>query len=430
MKTAVIGLGVEGKKATISLLKQGFEVYATDLSADISLNDLDLDNSDRNRLTIELGSNEYDKIIACDSIVLSPGLWNSEIAIKLKKSGKLINEVLNNHESLFKIAITGTNGKTTTALILKDILENAGKKVLIGGNAGGGFSGYCDLILKTENKEYNGDNLDENKLNKNEDWDVMIIEVCDMTLDYCKYVFNIDLIGFTNMGNDHMNVHESFEKYKSKLMNFFKNKTIFINNDDINFNDYVKYSKEVIPYKKSDDEIKLIGEFNKLNVGLAEEIAKYMNISEEIIRNTVKNFEAVEGRIQLFDLNKSKIYIGKTDNSDAVKLVLDENNFSAVFIGTSRLNETHRLDILDEVVKNNPDKLFLFNGLNDDFSQSINRLNSLHFNGEIKILKTIEEVIDCILECSNLYNSAIFVGGNGQEKIINIQNRLKNISGN
>ena len=251
MKAAIIGLGVEGKKALNSLLKNGWEVYATDLNINVNLDDLPISLSTvdispqkdkisfkKDNLSIELGYNNQDTIESCDAVVLSPSIWGSKIAEHYRNTGKLLCDVKTKHRKLFSIAVTGTNGKTTTVSMIKEILENAGKKVLVGGNAGGGFEGYYDLVLEAEN----------------EDYDVLLVEVCDMTVGFCSYCFDFDLIALTNMGNDHMNVHGSMESYKNSLKGFFTNKTIFINENQeykeefeslLNDYSFVKYEGSV-----------------------------------------------------------------------------------------------------------------------------------------------------------------------------------------
>ena len=127
--------------------------------------------------------------------------------------------------------------------MIKDILENAGRKVLVGGNGGGGFSGYYDLILEASEGEY----------------DILLVEVCDMTLDFCKYSFDFDMIGLTNIGNDHMDVHKTIANYKNSLVRFFTGKTIFTAyNQDFN-TDFKDAAYKAIPYFVYQDELQLIG---------------------------------------------------------------------------------------------------------------------------------------------------------------------------
>ena len=294
--------------------------------------------------------------------------------------------------------------------MLKNILENAGRKVLVGGNAGGGFSGYYDLILEANYGDY----------------DVLLVEVCDMTLDFARYCFDFDYIGLTNIGNDHMDVHKTIANYKNSLVRFFSQKTIFTQfNQDFN-SDFKESSEHTIHYFPYQDELKLVGKFNLLNAGLASAIARELKISKEVIIDTLCDFKAVDGRLDVYKINDASVYVGKTDNSDAIASILSEKDFYAVFIGTSRRNEEHRLDILDVVVNYNPEVIVLFPGLDDTFDIAIYRLNSLGYMGNIITVNSIDEIIGLVAEYS--HQEAILIGGNGQDVIMDIQERIRLIS--
>ena len=245
MKAAVIGLGVEGKKAVNSLLSHGWEVYATDLNSNVDLSDLELPMISMNlvsggetvsivsdNLTVDLGFSNSSAIEECDAIAISPSMYGGSFADKLLEKVKLLSNVVTKHKDIFTIGITGTNGKTTSVHMLKSILENAGKKVLVGGNGGGGFSGYYDLILEASNDDY----------------DILLVEVCDMTLDFCNYCFDFDMVGLTNIGNDHMDVHKTIANYKNTLVRFFESKTVFTAfNQDFNaLPDHVKKELQIM----------------------------------------------------------------------------------------------------------------------------------------------------------------------------------------
>ena len=423
MRAAVIGLGVEGKKAVNSLLKHGWDVYATDLNIDVDLDGLDLPNLSMNliednqsvsivgdRITVDLGfSNSY-AIEECDAIAISPSMFGGAFANRLLESNELLSDVVCGHRNLFTIGITGTNGKTTTVHMLKSILEDAGRKVLVGGNGGGGFSGYYDLILEANEGDY----------------DILLVEVCDMTLDFANYCFDFDMVGLTNIGNDHMDVHKTIANYKDSLVRFFSNKTIFTAyNQDFN-SDFKESASQTIPYFAYQDELKLFGKFNLLNAGLAAAMAKELKVPKEIIRQSLANFNAVEGRMDVYKINDADVYVGKTDNSDALASILAERNFYALFIGTPRHHEEHRLDILDVAVQYNPEVIVLFPGLDDTLDIAIYRLNSLGYMGNIITVNTLDQIIELVAEYS--HEDAILIGGNGQETIIEIQERIKLIS--
>lgn len=425
MRAAVIGLGVEGKKAFNSLINHGWDVYASDLNVNVDLSGLDIPKLDMelikrgdsfsfisSNFVLDIGFTNPDEIDDCDAIAISPSMWGGSFASKIVENGKLLCDVLTKHRDLFTIGITGTNGKTTTVHMLKEILENAGKKVLVGGNGGGGFEGYYDLILEANEKDY----------------DILLVEVCDMTLDFANYCFDFDIVGLTNMGNDHMDVHKTVANYKNSLVRFFKDKNIVIAYNQDFKADFIDSASNSIPYFESQEELQVFGEFNRCNAGLATAIAIELKIKKNIIKESLNNFKAVAGRLDVYPLNDSLIYIGKTDNSDALASVLAENNFYAIFIGTPRPHEKHRLDILDEVVKYNPEVIVLFPGLDDNFEVAKYRLNSLNYEGRVEIATSLDEIITLVAEFS--HEEAMLIGGNGQDVIIDIQERIRLLSQN
>ncbi|WP_283390002.1 Mur ligase family protein [Methanobrevibacter woesei] len=425
MRAAIIGLGVEGKKAFNSLINHGWDVYASDLNVNVDLSGLDIPKLDMelikrgdsfsfisSNFVLDIGFTNSDEIDDCDAIAISPSMWGGSFASKIVENGKLLCDVLTKHRDLFTIGITGTNGKTTTVHMLKEILENAGKKVLVGGNGGGGFEGYYDLILEANEKDY----------------DILLVEVCDMTLDFANYCFDFDIVGLTNMGNDHMDVHKTVANYKNSLVRFFKDKNIVIAYNQDFKADFIDSASNSIPYFESQEELQVFGEFNRCNAGLATAIAIELKIKKNIIKESLNNFKAVAGRLDVYPLNDSLIYIGKTDNSDALASVLAENNFYAIFIGTPRPHEKHRLDILDEVVKYNPEVIVLFPGLDDNFEVAKYRLNSLNYEGRVEIATSLDEIIALVAEFS--HEEAMLIGGNGQDVIIDIQERIRLLSQN
>ena len=287
MKAAVIGLGVEGKKAVSSLLKHGWEVYATDLNVDVDLSELDLpqlslDMIDEKQtvsivgdnITVDLGFSNSFAIEQCDAIAMSPSMFGGSFADRLLDDGELLSDVVTKHKDIFTIGITGTNGKTTTVHMLKNILENAGYNVLVGGNGGGGFSGYYDLILEANDG----------------DFDILLVEVCDMTLDFADYCFDFDMVGLTNIGNDHMDFHKTIANYKNSLVRFFRDKTIFTAfNQDFN-SDFKDSASKTIPFFEYHDKLQVFGKFNLLNAGLSAAIANELRIPKDVIKSTLEEF--------------------------------------------------------------------------------------------------------------------------------------------
>ena len=227
---AVVGLGVEGRSALKSLLDRNMDVYASDL-------DLDIPIEPQDGLEIDLGFHNFEKIRSADAVVISPSLWNLNSFKSFQNNDKLLSDVFTHHKSTLTIGVTGTNGKTTTCLMITSILQKAGYKVLVGGNAGGGFHGYTEIILEAENNDY----------------DVMVVEVCDMTLNFCRGSFDLDLVVVTNQGKDHLDIHQSQNNYLNSLREFIMDKETILNQDDPLLVELGKSSSEVHYFHKDNE---------------------------------------------------------------------------------------------------------------------------------------------------------------------------------
>jgi UDP-N-acetylmuramoylalanine--D-glutamate ligase len=402
MKVAVVGLGNEGKNALRSLLNRGHHVYASDMNKNIELDHF-------NCADVDLGHHDLQRISSADAVVLSPGLWNTELAKKIRSKTKTLSDVLKNHKYIFTIGVTGTNGKTTTSFMIKEILENAGLNVLIGGNAGGGFKGYTELILKASSERSK--------------YDAMVVEVCDMTLDFCDQTFDFDVVVVTNIGNDHMNFHKSLENYGKSICKFLKGKKAVLNGKDRFLSDMKDCADETFFFSKYNGELNIFGEFNRQNAAAALTAVKIMEIPEKDAEEALKNFKGVEGRTSNFKIHDSNLVIGKTDNADATAAVLNEVNFNVIIIGTPRKGENCRLNTLKEVSKVNPQVVAIFPGLDNTTDLAAEVLVDSGYRGRIQVLKNVEEVVNFTLKCAKQYKN-IFIGGNGQKRLIEIENEL------
>lgn len=407
MKISVVGLGVEGQKATISLLKRDYDVYSSDINKDIDLSLLQSSGFDENiNLDLEVGSHNLDKIFKSDAVSVSPSLFNKKICKDIIERDIFISDIFTKHKSVKTIAVTGTNGKTTTTHMIYKILKNNGYKVAIGGNGGGGFSGYNELLLDANENDY----------------DYMVIEVCDMTLAFCSYVFDIDIVVVTNIGYDHMDVHGSIEQYTQEVAEFIKDKPAILNCNDENLVKIKDESSNPLLFNIYDGDLNLFGKFNLKNADAAYMTCQYLGINTDEIKKSLAEFEAVKGRTKKIIYNTNEVITGKTDNVDALKAVLDEERFDILIIGTPRKYETCRYNILDYIKSYKPDTLIIFPGLEDTTYDYIEYLNNIGYNKDMMVLKNIDDIIRYI---NSKQNSKIFIGGNGQEKITKITSMLE-----
>ena len=407
MKVAVLGLGMEGKNAVKSILDYGYHVYASDIDKDVDISEFENLNLD-----LDLGKHDCAKIDETDAVVISPSLWNRPIAKSIRAKKELLSDVLNAHKSIFTIGVTGTNGKTTTCYMINSILEKSGLNVLLGGNAGGGFDGYTKLVLEASQHDY----------------DIIIVEVCDMTLDYASQVFDLDMVLVTNIGYDHMDFHGSLENYERSICKFLNGKKLAVLNEkDDMLVSCVDCADETFLFGSDMIKLKLFGTFNQENASGALKVAELLGISPIISKEVLSNFNGVTGRIKTINYNGSNIVVGKTDNPDAISAAFNGVKMDVIIIGTPRKDEKWRYNILKEVSNAKPILVALFPGLDSTTDTAKEILRSYGYDGVICILEEVSEVVELALKCTEKYKN-IFIGGNGQKKIISIQNALIELS--
>jgi UDP-N-acetylmuramoylalanine--D-glutamate ligase len=203
MKALVVGLGRSGVAATKLLCKKGIKVTVTD-----ELNKSDLKDSLEMLKGFdfhsELGKHVLKTFCEQDFIVVSPGV---RLDIKpLQQAEKAKVPILSEIELACQfisepvIAVTGTNGKTTTSTMIAEMLQAGGKTVFLGGNIGTPLSEYAIRRDKT-------------------DW--VVAEVSSFQLDTTS-TLKPHIAVFLNIAPDHLDRYGTFDEYvqaKMKLKN-------------------------------------------------------------------------------------------------------------------------------------------------------------------------------------------------------------------
>lgn len=282
------------------------------------------------------------------------------------------------------IGITGTDGKTTTATIVKE---------LIGNIAYIGTNGLCvfDKNISTNNTTPCISELykDLNIIKNNKCKDI-VMEVSSEALLH-ERVKNIKykIVGFTNITGDHLNIHGSFENYckcKLKLLELVeKSGYVVVNGDDKNLhkidcrnlstfgfsgcNDYViqnvKYncdSTEIL-LKNNNKEYKLIsplvGKHNVYNVVMAFIIGLKYGVDEKILISRIKNLKSVSGRGEFLDFGQDyKIVLDYAHTINGIKNILDVfKNFKRIITitGAAGGREKEKRKTIGEIVMDKSD---------------------------------------------------------------------------
>ncbi|MFP4661158.1 MAG: UDP-N-acetylmuramoyl-L-alanine--D-glutamate ligase [Halanaerobiales bacterium] len=209
-KVAVIGLSRTGMASARKLVEWGAEVVVSDVKTADQLKD-EMEKLSDIELEYELGGHG-DKCISADMIVVSPGV-PLDIPFFHKAAEKKIPiiseiELAYNFTEANIIAITGTNGKTTTTSLIGDILKNAGiGEVRVAGNIGN------PLVAEAADLSSN-------------DW--LVVEISSFQLETIKD-FKPDISVYLNFTPDHLDRHKSIENYWEAKKRIFENQ----NADDI-----------------------------------------------------------------------------------------------------------------------------------------------------------------------------------------------------
>lgn len=263
----------------------------------------------------------------CTEIVVSPGvgLRNSNIreAIKLKKT--VISEIEFASRFISKpiVAITGTNGKTTTTLLTSGLLESSGLRVFTGGNIG-------TPLIKAVNKQ--------------NDYDIILLETSSFQLQFIGRSFRPSVSAILNISENHLDHHFDMEEYISSKMNIIKNQDEnchFIYADKIlsklkqkslprHHNPYkninIKLIKDRILINEylsvKSSKIKLLGQHNLTNILFALNIFEiFQKITKKQI-SFLENFSSPDHRLEIVNKRGTIINDSKSTSPLATEVAL------------------------------------------------------------------------------------------------------------
>lgn len=203
-EVAVIGLGRSGVAAARLVHDRGGEVYASDLMADEE--QLSAARTLREEgMDAEAGGHDVDRVLGCDLVVVSPGVGpTTDIRRELREAeARTIAEIELAYRYLDSrlVAITGTNGKTTTTALCGHVLETAGLDVAVAGNIGRPLS---ELALEEDPPEWG------------------IVEVSSFQLADIER-FRPDIGVLLNLAPDHLDRYRNIDSYYADKRRLFAN---------------------------------------------------------------------------------------------------------------------------------------------------------------------------------------------------------------
>lgn len=200
----IVGLGISGIATARFAKNKGAFVTITDMASEKELAP-NLSAAQELGVNMELGQHTVKTFERADLIVISPGVPHTILPLQQAKAkgvpvlGEFELATRYIHEPI--VAITGTNGKTTTTTLLGSMLKNSGFKVFVGGNIGDPLIGYAD---------------------KRESSEIVVAEVSSFQLDTID-TFRPRVGVLLNIKQDHMDRYPNFEAYVASKSRIFEN---------------------------------------------------------------------------------------------------------------------------------------------------------------------------------------------------------------
>ena len=303
-KIVVLGAGISGIGAAVLAKKKGFNVFVSEKGIITEKNKTVLLN---NEIAWEEGIHTLDLILDANEVIKSPGISDRIRLIKQisDKGIPIVSEI----EFAFRYtkakiaAITGSNGKTTTALLLGHILNNAGYDVLVAGNIGVSFA--SSIVER--------------------DYNYIVLELSSFQLDGIKE-FRSEIAILLNITPDHLDRYNNkIDEYAESKFRITENQTesdyLILNTDDkivkkINTKarrlpisliheekdgGVLKNNKIIINLNDKTmtiQELALQGRHNIFNSMAAAMAARVFEVKDSVIRQSMIDFQNIEHRLE------------------------------------------------------------------------------------------------------------------------------------
>lgn len=400
-RIVILGGGESGVGAAVLAKKQGFDVFLSDLS-EIKLQYKTM--LEESEIRWEENKHTEELILNATEVIKSPGIPDkAPIIKKLQHQGiPVISEIefAGRYTHAKMICITGSNGKTTTTMLLYHILSKAGLKVGLAGNVG------QSLALQVANSLC----------------DYYVVELSSFQLDGMRE-FKADIAILLNITPDHLDRYDyNFQNYIDSKFRITQNQTeedafIFWENDPVIKSELIKRNIHSTMYPfavernektkafiEQDEliiktlktlftmptsELALKGIHNTYNSMAAGLAASIVNVRKESIRQSLQDFQGVEHRLEYVATVKNVRFINdsKATNVNSCWYALQSMKTPVILIlgGTDKGNDyTEIEELIHEKVKG-----LVFLGLDN---------KKLHdfFNGKVSAITEVTSMEDAV----------------------------------
>ena len=306
-KVLVFGSGISGEAASRLLLNKGAQVILYDRNEKLDKEKIigkiteDIQDAAADKLTVVLGAFPEQILDEISLTVMSPGVpTDLPVVDKMRERnipvwGEI--ELAYVYGKGDVLAITGTNGKTTTTALLGQIMKNYKESVFVVGNIG---NPYTSIVQETREDS------------------VIVAEMSSFQLE-TVYTFCPRVSAILNITPDHLNRHHTMEAYiEAKEVLYFSSQRKLNQGVYLEGNTIICDIGERIPVCDVKD-LRILGAHNYENVMAAVAMAYAYGTPMDIIQKTLKEFAGVEHRIEFVAKKNGVVYYNdsKGTNPDA-----------------------------------------------------------------------------------------------------------------
>ena len=364
---AVIGAGESGVGAALLAHKLGAEVFVSDYG---KIKENYKKELEENSISFEENGHSLHKIEKADEVIKSPGIPQDSAVIQhLKKTNiRLISEIefASRYSQAKTICITGSNGKTTTTMLVYHIFQKAGYNVGFGGNIGKSFARQ----LAVSDCEYYILELSSFQLDDLQEFKADISIILNITPDHLdRYEYNMDLYVdsklriINNQTKDDWLIYNADDSLiKSALEKKSPNINIatFSLTGEQQVGGHINKEQLIINIKDqftmSIHDLALKGKHNTQNSLAAGIAARIVEIRKDIVRQSLEDFVNVEHRLEFVAKINGVEFINdsKATNINSTWFALESMEKPTVWIvgGVDKGNDYNELlSLVDEKVK-------------------------------------------------------------------------------
>lgn len=213
VNATVVGLARSGIAAAHLLQEAGARVTVADQKDKGELGPV-LEQLNQSAVTLTLGRGYESACDHADLVVISPGVpYRMESLERVRRRGGKVLSELELASRFFTtpiLAVTGTNGKSTTVTLIGKMLQKSGKRVFVGGNLGTALSEAARQVLQAS------------KVGSDDPFDAVVVEVSSFQLETVER-FHPWIAGLLNVTMDHQDRYDSIDEYIATKQRIFEN---------------------------------------------------------------------------------------------------------------------------------------------------------------------------------------------------------------